>query len=49
MKAVVCFGFAGMFIAIGLRFTMDYAQSEEQDLRRPSRSLSNTAAKAPGA
>jgi hypothetical protein len=31
MKAMVSFGFAAIFIAIGLRFTMDNVESEEQN------------------
>lgn len=47
MKAVIYFGFAGIFIAIGLRFTMDYAESDEQGLARcQSRPRSGADAKA---
>lgn len=31
MKAMVSFGFAAIFIAIGLRFTMDSIESEEHN------------------
>lgn len=33
MKAIVSFGFAAIFIAIGLRFTMENIESEEENFK----------------